>query len=42
VSRTVTEVVAGAGIRFSDRDTYRLKGVPGEWVLLAVDAVDES
>ena len=36
VSRTVVDLVAGAGIEFSDRGTRTLKGVPGEWQLHAV------
>jgi class 3 adenylate cyclase len=36
VSRTVRDLVAGAGIRFVDRGTHSLKGVPGEWELYAV------
>lgn len=36
VSRTVTDLVAGSGIRFLDRGTHALKGVPGEWQLFAV------
>ena len=37
VSRTVTDLVAGAGISFSDRGEHTLKGVPGTWQLFAVD-----
>lgn len=36
VSRTVTDLVAGSGIAFEPRGTHTLKGVPGEWQLLAV------
>ncbi len=36
VSRTVTDLVAGAGIAFKPRGTHQLKGVPGTWELLAV------
>jgi hypothetical protein len=36
VSRTVTDLVAGSGIDFSDRGVHALKGVPGEWQLYAV------
>jgi pimeloyl-ACP methyl ester carboxylesterase len=36
VSRTVTDLVAGAGIAFEPRGTHRLKGVPGDWELFAV------
>jgi len=35
VSRTVTELVAGAGFEFGRRGTHRLKGLPGEWPLYA-------
>jgi len=37
VSRTVKDLVAGAGIRFVDRGTHRLKGVPEKWRIFAVD-----
>jgi hypothetical protein len=37
VSSTVKDLVAGSGIRFADRGTHRLKGVPEEWRLFAVD-----
>jgi class 3 adenylate cyclase len=36
VSRTVTDLVVGSGIAFVDRGAQRLKGVPGEWQLFAV------
>ena len=36
VSKTVTDVVAGSGIRFEARGTHDLKGVPGRWQLSAV------
>jgi Adenylate and Guanylate cyclase catalytic domain len=36
VSSTVRDLVAGSGIRFEDRGVHPLKGVPGEWRLLAV------
>jgi class 3 adenylate cyclase/pimeloyl-ACP methyl ester carboxylesterase len=35
VSSTVRDLVAGSGLRFEDRGTHTLKGVPGEWHLLA-------
>ena len=35
VSRTVSDLVAGSGLRFEGRGTHRLKGVPGSWQLLA-------
>ncbi len=36
VSRTVTDLVAGSGIRFEDRGEYQLKGIPGSWRLFSV------
>jgi class 3 adenylate cyclase len=36
-SRTVKDLVAGSGFRFSDRGTHRLKGVPDTWQLYAVE-----
>jgi class 3 adenylate cyclase len=36
VSRTVKDLVAGSGLRFEDRGTRTLKGVPDEWQLYAV------
>ena len=36
VSRTVTDLVAGAGLAFESRGTHPLKGVPGEWELFTV------
>jgi class 3 adenylate cyclase len=38
VSRTVRDLVTGSGIRFADRGTHRLKGIPDEWQLYAVEA----
>jgi class 3 adenylate cyclase len=37
VSRTVTDLVVGSGIKFHDRGEHELKGVPGLWRLFAVD-----
>jgi class 3 adenylate cyclase len=37
VSSTVRDLVTGSGIAFDDRGAHVLKGVPGEWQLLAVD-----
>lgn len=37
VSSTVKDLVAGSGIRFTDRGTHQLKGVPEEWRIFAVD-----
>ena len=36
VSRTVHDLVSGSGIPLRDRGTHRLKGVQGQWQLLAV------
>jgi class 3 adenylate cyclase len=36
VSSTVKDLVAGSGLRFSDRGTQSLKGVPGEWRIFEV------
>jgi pimeloyl-ACP methyl ester carboxylesterase len=36
VTRTVKDLVAGAGIMFTDRGTHTLKGVAGDWQLHAV------
>lgn len=39
VSSTVKDIVAGSGLRFDERGTQVLKGVPGEWRLFsAADA----
>ena len=37
VSSTVKDLVAGSGIRFRERGTHELKGIPGEWRLYAVE-----
>jgi class 3 adenylate cyclase len=37
VSSTVKDLVAGSGLRFADRGSHLLRGVPGEWRLFAVD-----
>lgn len=34
-SRVVTDLVAGAGLRFSERGSHELKGLPGRWDLFA-------
>lgn len=34
-SATVTDLVIGSGIEFSDRGEHELKGVPGTWRLFA-------
>ncbi len=38
VTGTVRDLVAGSGLRFEDREMRQLKGVPGEWQLLAVSS----
>jgi class 3 adenylate cyclase/dienelactone hydrolase len=38
VSRVVTDLVAGAGLKFSERGSHELKGFPGRWDLFAADA----
>jgi class 3 adenylate cyclase len=35
VSRVVTDLVAGAGLTFSERGSHELKGLPGRWDLFA-------
>ncbi len=35
VSRVVTDLVAGAGLRFAERGSRELKGLPGQWELYA-------
>ncbi|MDQ3944679.1 MAG: hypothetical protein M3357_05925 [Actinomycetota bacterium] len=37
VSSTVRDVVAGSGLRFADRGRHPLKGLEGDWHLLAVE-----
>ncbi len=37
VSRTVKDLVAGSGLRFTDRGDHVLRGVPDSWQLYAVD-----
>jgi class 3 adenylate cyclase/predicted esterase len=35
VSRVVTDLVAGAGLKFAQRGSFDLKGIPGSWDLFA-------
>ena len=35
VSRVVTDLVAGAGLKFRERGSHELKGLPGRWDLFA-------
>lgn len=37
VSSTVKDLVAGSGLRFADRGSSDLKGVPGTWRIYALD-----
>jgi class 3 adenylate cyclase len=37
VSSTVKDLVAGSGLRFGDRGSRSLKGVPGAWHIFAVE-----
>ena len=37
VSGTVEDLVVGSGLRFTERGTRTLRGVPGSWPLFAVD-----
>ena len=40
VTATTSALVAGAGFGFGDRGSHTLKGVDGEWQVLAVTEVD--
>jgi class 3 adenylate cyclase len=35
VSRVITDLVAGTGLKFSERGSFELKGLPGRWNLFA-------
>jgi class 3 adenylate cyclase len=37
VSGTVRDLVAGSGLRFTDRGVREIKGIPGEWRLYSAD-----
>jgi class 3 adenylate cyclase len=37
VSGTVRDLVAGSGLRFTDRGVREIKGIPGEWRLFSAD-----
>jgi len=41
VSSTVKDLVAGSGLRFADRGTRNLRGVPEAWRLFAVETLPE-
>ncbi len=38
VSQVVTDLVAGAGLKFAERGSFELKGLPGRWDLFAASA----
>ncbi|MGH3995394.1 MAG: adenylate/guanylate cyclase domain-containing protein, partial [Pseudonocardiaceae bacterium] len=40
VSSIVKDLVLGSGVTFVDRGGHELRGVPGEWRLFGVDAID--
>jgi len=40
VTAVLRDLVPGAGVRFEDRGLHALKGVPGEWRVFAVSAID--
>lgn len=40
VTGVVKDLVPGSGFQFEDRGVHQLKGVPGEWRLLALAGVD--
>jgi pimeloyl-ACP methyl ester carboxylesterase len=42
VSSTVKDLVAGSGLRFADRGTKALKGIPGEWRIFAAEGRGEG
>jgi class 3 adenylate cyclase len=41
-SRTVRDLVAGSGLKFTDRGTHRLRGIDEPWQLFAVDDAPSS
>jgi class 3 adenylate cyclase/pimeloyl-ACP methyl ester carboxylesterase len=42
VSGTVKDLVVGSGIEFSERGPHELKGVPGEWPIFRVEAIETT
>ena len=40
VSRTVKDLVVGSELAFEDRGVHHLKGIDGEWQLLAVKSMN--
>jgi hypothetical protein len=41
VSRTVKDLAAGSGIRFTDRGSHEFKGLDDAWQLRAVDSTSD-
>jgi class 3 adenylate cyclase len=37
VSGTVKDLVAGSGLRFADRGSQSLKGIPGQWPIFVAE-----
>ena len=37
MSQILQDLVAGSGLRFADRGSQTLKGVPGDWQIYAVE-----
>jgi class 3 adenylate cyclase len=37
VSGTVKDLVAGSGLRFADRGSRSLKGIPGQWPIFVAE-----
>jgi pimeloyl-ACP methyl ester carboxylesterase len=42
VSRTVTDLVAGSGLEFTDRGERELEAIPGAWQVFAVKPLDRA
>ena len=42
VSRTIKDLVVGSGLRFEDRGSHTLRGIPEEWQLFTVDKVNKN
>src|SRR4030095_1995052 len=42
VSRVVTDLVAGAGLKFAERGSHELKGLPGRWDLFAARSEEHT
>ncbi len=37
ISRTIRDLVAGSGLKFTDAGTHELKGIEGDWILFSAD-----